>query len=405
MTQFGKDFLWGSATSAYQVEGNNSHADWWHWEKEAAKVQSGQACRHYELYPADFDLSRELAHNAHRLSIEWSRVEPEEGKFSEQEIRHYQDVILSLRQRGLAPMVTLHHFTNPLWLSRMGGWANPKAINYFLRFIEKVAPSISEQVGLWITVNEPTVYAYHAYLLGVWPPQEKSYLKALKVLNHLAQAHIRAYRLIHKIYREAGLARPQISIAQNMQAFVPCRAQPKDRFAAYIRDRWYNFWLLDKIMRRRAFDFIGVNYYSRQVAEAKNWGIAHLVMDVCEKNHHPVRKNSLGWDIYPEGLYQLLLKLKRYNLPLIITENGICTEDDSLRWDYIYTHLKSVAAAMEKGVKVNGYFYWSLLDNFEWDKGFKPRFGLVDVDYSTYKRTPRQSAYEFARVCQTGILE
>lgn len=151
-------------------------------------------------------------------------------------------------------------------------------------------------------------------------------------------------------------------------------------------------------------DFIGVNYYSRQLVEVKKWGIGNLAMDVCKNNHHPVKKNSLGWDIYPEGLYEVLLKLKKYRLPIIITENGICTSDDNLRWEYIYAHLKNICLAMEEGVNVKGYLYWSLMDNFEWDKGFKPRFGLIEVDYNTYERKVRESAGKFAYVCKTGAL-
>ena len=152
-------------------------------------------------------------------------------------------------------------------------------------------------------------------------------------------------------------------------------------------------------------DFIGVNYYSRQLVELKKWGIGNLVWDVCQDDHHPVKKNSLGWDIYPEGLYQVLLKLKKYNLPIVITENGVCTLDDNLRWEFLYGHLKNIHLAIEKGVNVAGYLYWSLMDNFEWDKGFAPRFGLIDIDYNTYKRTVRESAKKFAQVCKTGVLE
>ena len=264
---------------------------------------------------------------------------------------------------------------------------------------------MAKYVRYWITINEPNVYISHSYILGVWPPQKKSYLKAKVVEDNLLTAHIGAFRLIHKIYKELNLALPSVSIAQNVMAFVPCSFNLKNRFAAYLRDKWYNFGFLDKIKRHNAMDFIGVNYYSRQLVELKRWGLTNLAADTCERNHFPVKKNSLGWDIYPEGLYELLLKLKSYNLPLIITENGICTPDDDLRWEYIYTHLKKIHLAMEKGVNVLGYLYWSLLDNFEWDKGFAPRFGLIDLDYNTYQRTARESALKFSLVCKSGILE
>ena len=265
--------------------------------------------------------------------------------------------------------------------------------------------SLAKYVRYWLTINEPNVYVTHAYIWGVWPPQAKSYLKAKRVEDNLVSCHIKTYCLIHKIYKELNLLAPSISIAQNMQAFVACRQNLKDRFAVYLRDRWYNFGFLDKIMHYKTLDFIGVNYYSRQLAEARNWGIGSLASDICQNNHHPVKKNSLGWDIYPEGLYELLLRLKKYELPVIITENGICTPDDNLRWDYIYNHLKNIHLAMEKKIDVKGYLYWSLMDNFEWDKGFSPRFGLIDIDYNTYKRSVRESAKKFAQVCKTGVLE
>jgi beta-glucosidase len=405
MMEFPRGFLWGAATSAYQVEGNNRNADWWQWEKDTGKENSGQACRHYELYAQDFDLARDLHHNAHRLSIEWSRIEPEEGKFSQQELQHYLDVIRALRQRNIEPVVTLHHFTNPAWFSRSTGWEKPRSPSAFLRYCEFVVRALAEHVHYWITINEPTIYLSHAYIMGVWPPQARSIPMAKAVENNLIAAHIRSFRLIHSIYRESNLPAPAVGIAQHMQAFIPCTQAAKNRFAAYLRDRWYNFGIIDSITRHRAADFIGINYYSRQMVDLKKWGLSNFTRDICEKNHHPVRKNSLGWDIYPEGLYELLMKLKKYRLPIIVTENGICTENDDLRWQFIRAHLENIHRALKEGAAVTGYLYWSLMDNFEWDKGFTPRFGLLEIDYSTFARTIRNSAVRFGEVCKTGILE
>ena len=405
MIKFPQNFLWGAAASAYQVEGDNVSSDWWQWEQDAAREHSGLASRHYQLYEQDFDLAKSLNHNAHRLSIEWSRIEPEEGKFSQIELKHYLDVILSLRSRNIEPIVTLHHFTNPIWFAKSGGWQNRRSVARFLSYCEVVTRALAKYVHYWITINEPNVYIYHAYILGIWPPEVKSYLRAKLVEDNFVSAHIKAYRLIDKIYRELGLFNPCISIAQNVMAFVPCTMNLKNRFAAYLRDKWYNLGFLDKIMRHKTMDFVGVNYYSRQLVEVKKWGIANLAMDVCKNNHHPLKKNSLGWDIYPEGLYEMLLSLKKYGLPIIITENGICALDDNLRWEYIYSHLKNIHLAVENGVNVTGYLYWSLTDNFEWDNGFGPKFGLIGIDYSTYKRTVRESARLFGQVCKTGVLE
>jgi len=404
MIKFPQNFLWGAALSAYQSEGNNVNSDWWQWEKEAGKENSGMASRHYEFYERDFDLAKSLNHNAHRLSIEWSRIEPEEGKFSEQELKHYVDVILALRARNIEPLITLHHFTNPIWFSKSGGWQNRRSAAIFLRYCNFVTRALAKHVRYWVTINEPTIYITHAYVFGVWPPRIKSYIKARMVENNLVSTHIKTYRMIHKIYKELGLAEPSIGIAHYTQVYVPCTQDLKNRVASYLRDKRYNLGFLDKIMRHKTMDFVGINYYTRQSVEVKKWGMGNIAIDVVKNSPNPVKKNSLGWDIYPEGLYEMLLKMGKYRRPIIITENGICTADDNLRWEYIKDHLKNIHLAMEKGVNVAGYLYWSLIDNFEWDKGFGPRFGLIDIDYKTYKRTVRESAIKFGLVCKTGLL-
>jgi beta-glucosidase len=406
MIQFPNKFFWGAATSAYQVEGGNNNCDWSSWERQTGKEPCGAACRQYELYGPDFDLARLLNHNAHRLSIEWSRIEPEEGRFSQEEIDHYGQVLLSLRERGLEPIVTLHHFTNPLWFAKAGGWGNNKASDYFLRYAEKIIEAFCDIVHYWVTINEPMVYTYHSFIIGIWPPQEKSFLKAKSVINNLTAAHLKAYRLTHAIYQKKKLASPFVSISQHMQAFVPCSPNFRNKFAAYLKSKFFNFVFIEKLVQNKALDFIGMNYYSRSLVDVEGWGLRNLAMDVCRKNHHPLKKNSLGWDIYPQGLYDAILSLKKYKLPVFILENGICTQDDNERWDFIREHLRCVHASMQQGgPKVLGYIYWSLIDNFEWDKGFRPRFGLIEVDYRNYQRRIRESAKKFSLVCKTGIIE
>ncbi|MCX5706849.1 MAG: family 1 glycosylhydrolase [Candidatus Omnitrophica bacterium] len=274
MIQFPHNFLWGAATSAYQVEGNNSNSDWWPWEKLVhLKDHSGNACRHYELFSEDFNLAKSLNHTCHRLSVEWGRIEPEEGKFSSQEIEHYLKVILSLRERNIIPIVTLHHFTNPIWFARLGGWENKKAPQYFSRYAEKIVTALAGKVDFWVTINEPMVYTYYGYLLGLWPPQEKSIFKTKKVVDHLFSAHVKTYRLIHGIYKRLNLAEPKVSIAQNMQAFVSCTPTLRNKIAVYLRDKSYNLDFIEKSIRRRSLDFIGVNYYSRSQVELNGWGV------------------------------------------------------------------------------------------------------------------------------------
>jgi len=405
MFQFPEDFYWGAATSAHQVEGDNTNSDWWEWEKRAAKASSGAACRHYDLFRQDFDLARSLNHNCHRLSVEWSRVMPQEGRPSADQLRHYQEVISALRERGLEPVVTLHHFTNPLWFSRKGGWLNRDSEKHFLDFVENTVGALCDKVRFWVTINEPMVYVYHAYILGVWPPQEKSFLKARCATGNLASSHIKAYQLIHGIYKKKNLAPPAVSIAKNLQAFEACIPTLKNKFAVYLRERGFNSAFLERLVRHKAIDFIGVNYYTRSLVEAASWQSRSLLLDTCRKGHSRLPQNTLGWDIYPEGLYRVLLRLKRFQLPVFILENGICTGDDARRWDFIREHLLALGRAMQDGLQVRGYLYWSLLDNFEWDKGFDPRFGLIEVDYRTQERRVRESARRFAEVCKTGKLE
>ena len=399
MTKFPIDFLWGAATSAHQVEGNNKLNDWWQAEEKLAlKEASAQACLHYTLYPQDFAIAQELNHNCHRFSLEWSRIEPQNGVFDLEQIEHYRRVIKELKSRGLEPVVTLHHFTNPVWFSQLGGWSKFKLRKYFLRFVQRIVLEYAGQIKFWVTINEPLVYSSHSFLLGVWPPQEKSLLKTIKVTLNMASAHIRAYRLIHRIYREKELSPPQVSIAANLQAFEICQPNFRNKIAVYLRNKSYNFLFLDLLKRKKTLDFIGINYYGRNLVCVQSWGIRNLLTQTCQSNHQPLPKNSLGWDIYPQGLYKLLLAVKKYNLPILITENGICTEDDNLRWDYIRQHLEALLQALAQGVKIFGYIYWALLDNFEWAEGFGPRFGLVHVDYQNQKRLIRSSAHKLAQV-------
>lgn len=405
MLKFPDGFLWGAATSAYQVEGGNIRSDWWKWEEAGMlKYKCGHACRHYELFSNDFDLAKSLNHNAHRLSIEWSRIEPAEGEFSRGALKHYIDVIDALKERGIEPIVTLHHFTNPSWFTKKGGWARKDAPGYFLRYTEKIVEELCGKVRFWVTINEPLVYVYHSYVIGLWPPQERGFSNFKKVRRNFTAAHIKAYGLIHAIYERKGLRPPDVSIAHNVQFFDRYSDSLRNRIAVVLRDRVYNFGIIDELARAGTLDFIGLNYYTRRSADVRSWGMSHMLIDTPRETGSSVKKNSLGWDIYPQGLYDLCLRFNKHGLPLFILENGICTSDDDMRWDYIKEHLKAIHAAMGSGVRLLGYLYWSLLDNYEWHNGFAPRFGLIEVDYSSYKRTVRKSAENFAGVSRDNAV-
>lgn len=420
---FPDGFLWGTATSSHQVEGHNTNNDWWAWE-QAGKVQeaSGAACDHYRRFREDFNLAQSLHQNAHRFSIEWSRVEPREGVFDEEAITHYQDVVRALRERGMEPIVTLHHYTNPQWLAAQGGWTNPKIVEGFARYTERVVEALGDQVRYWLTINEPMVYATMHYLDGVGPPGARDVASFFRVVEHLIRAHAAGYHAIHR--RALSLGRTvQVSLAKHLQPFPPCRRWcPPDRFIASMTQRTYNQGFLNALTegcyrvpgRRRlripeaarTLDFIGVNYYGRVflrfVVQPHQWWGAR-----CSTRHHDrdVReRNALEWDVYPPGLHQILRWAVPYRLPVMVTENGICTADDGQRARYILNHLRQVGRALHEGMPVIGYLYWSLLDNFEWAHGYTPRFGLIEVDYRTQERRVRDSARRFAEVCRTNRL-
>ena len=210
--------------------------------------------------------------------------------FNKQELKHYKDVIIALRERNLEPVVTLHHFTNPLWFAKSGGWQNKQAREYFLRYVQIITEALCENVRYWVNINEPLVYVYHSYILGIWPPQETSFSKAKKVKENLFSAHISAYRLIHNIYRRKNLRTPWVGIAKNTQAFMPCSQSLRNRFAVYLRSRWFNFEFVQRLIRAKSLDFIGINYYTRSLVDVEGWRFKNLLLDTCRKDHSHCKK-------------------------------------------------------------------------------------------------------------------
>jgi beta-glucosidase len=416
---FPSDFLWGAATSSHQVEGHNTRNDWWAWEQAGhVKESSGAACDQYRRFAGDFDLAAQLGHNAHRFSIEWSRIEPEEGVFDEAALAHYVEVVRALRQRRLEPIVTLHHFTNPQWLAAKGGWTNRLVVERFARYTERVARALGDQVRYWLTVNEPMVYVNMHYLQGIGPPGARDMRQALRVIEHLIRAHGLSARVLH-----AAVPSAQVSQAVHLPVFVPCRRWfPPDRWVTALTDRIFNQAYLEAITEgpwrvpgvaawripeaARSIDFVGVNFYARQFVRM---GLApnQWAGVVCGVDHHPrevVERSSFEWDVCPEAFTRTLVRASRLNLPLLVTENGTWMEEDARRWQFIARHVAAMAQAMQQGARLMGYLYWSLLDNFEWAHGFTPRFGLIEVDYATQARRVRESGRRFADLCRTNRL-
>ncbi|MBI2462900.1 MAG: glycoside hydrolase family 1 protein [Candidatus Spechtbacteria bacterium] len=390
---FPKDFYFGTGTSAHQVEGDNTNNDWWQGEQDGrVKYRSGRACDSYNRYEEDFDLAKSINTNAHRFSIEWSRIEPEEGRFDEKEIEHYQKVIDALRARGIEPFVTLHHFTNPIWLAEKGGWNNSKMPEYFSRYVEFVASHI-KGVKYWVTINEPMIFGSHGYRIGDWPPFQKNSFWGYGIaVSNMVRAHKIAYRILHRINNEA-----QVGMAQANNFFDAYHNELASRLFVPIISYIINNWVWDRIGREQ--DFIGINYY--------NHNRVHVRLSHYEKwfNQNENKKvTDRGWEIYPEGIYRVVKNAARYKKPLYILENGIADEDDDQRSAYIHDHLMWLHKAMEEGIDVRGYFYWSLLDNFEWETGFTKRFGLVEVNFETFKRRMRPSGKIYGEICRTRSI-
>ncbi len=418
---FPKDFLWGAGTSSHQVEGNNTNNDWWQWEQRVPpEMRSGRACDEWNLFEEDFALAQTLGLTAHRFSLEWSRIEPSPGQFDNSALDHYRRMILSLKSKGITPIVTLNHFTIPLWLVSHGGWIADKSPELFAKYVREAIKALGSDVRYWITLNEPAVYTYKSYITGQWPPGEKSVKKAFKIVQNLGKAHVLAYENIKEVYAREDWAEPMIGIAQQVMIFEPHSERSLwDRLSARLRDRVVNHLFIKALIRGKAkvfgvlnirlpkaktLDFIGLNYYTREYVRSRGFILPDVVGDerVLENRH--IRKNSLGWEIYPQGLYKAIRAFAKYKLLFLISENGICTNDDAERSEFIVEHLKAVALAMKEGAPVIGYLYWSLLDNYEWAEGFAPRFGLIEVDYATQKRKIRYSARKFEEIIRSGKM-
>ncbi len=421
---FPKDFLWGASTSSHQVEGNNTNNDWWEWEQTRPPVtRSGQACDQWNRFEEDFKLAQALGHTAHRFSIEWSRIEPREGQFDAAALDHYREVIKSLRSKGIEPIVTLYHFTLPLWVARQGGWLSEKTPELFARYAQKVTDALGGDVHYWMTLNEPVVHAFRGYMSGEWPPGEKSTDKTLKVFKNLLLGHVLAYEKIKETYAQKGWETPMVGIAQSVLVFQPSSGYSLiDQAAAGSCDLMFNRLFVNALVQGRAcilgffyvhlprgktLDFIGLNYYTRVFVSSRGLGFPEIsgnAREAAEQFRHSGKYNFLSWEIYPEGLHVFLKEYSRYKLPLLVSENGITTNDDTERTAFIVEHTKAMARAMEEGAPVIGYLYWSLLDNYEWNEGFVPRFGLIGVDYATQERTVRDSAKKYEEIIRSGKL-
>lgn len=400
--------LLGSATAATQIEGGDENNNWARFAKEG-KVNDGStpvtADDHYNRFREDVDLMAEMGLEIYRFGIEWSRIEPSRGEYSEEAIAHYREEISYMIEKGIRPLLTIHHFTNPLWFEDMGAFENKEAPEIFLSLTKKVVESFGDLVSEYITINEPNVYATQSLLWGYWPPEKKSFGSLLCALANMVKAHVIAYNYIHEKRAEMGYSDTKVSFANHLRVFEPKNPKnPFHRIAARLSEYLFQGALTDAMMtgrrrfplpRRRGvkkgkyYDFIGINYYTRSTVS----GLADGVREGCFRN-------DLGWEIYHEGLIELSGKLaKKYGGEVYVTENGTCDNTDAFRARFIYDQLELISRVDNP---ITRYYHWSFLDNFEWREGERERFGLVHIDYKTQTRTVKESGKLYSAIIRDG---
>ncbi len=413
---FPPDFLWGTATSSHQVEGNNIGSDWWAWEQEPDRIlnnhKSGPACNWWENAEADLDQAAEMGNNAHRMSLEWSRIEPEPSVFDRDALDRYRQILQAMIDRDIDPMVTLHHFSNPMWLVEKGDFNSDIVIEYFQRYTSRVIDSLGDLVSKWITINEPLIYFYMRYMGRAFPsPSRHGLLGGFEAVRQMLRCHAAAYHTIKDKYPQA-----EVGVAKSMPVFEGItNGNFLDNWLADRADYFFNrSWMQSMVdgkirwpygrgrMRHLAgsFDFVGINYYTRYKVKfpprhgffENNWDEDAVVSD-----------GNYG-EVYPYGLYQSIKAALSYNKPIYITENGLPDKEDKLRPAFILDHLRQIWHAISFCYPVMGYYHWSLTDNFEWDRGWAQRFGLISLDPETQARQWRPSAHLYAEICKNNVI-
>ncbi len=405
-TSFPDGFLWGTSSAAHQVEGDNRNNDWWEFEQQPGRIANGDtseiACDHYHRYREDFSLLRELNQNAHRLSIEWSRIEPVEGEFDARQMRHYRDVLGELREQGIQPMLTLHHFTSPLWFTRRGGWRAAGSPRAFLPFVRRVVDELGDLVSMWCTINEPSIYAVQGWLNGEFPPGHHGDIAALyRVSSNLRRAHELAYEVVKRRWPDSP-----VGLSHHKFLFMPATPKRRDRWAARTAQLVMDSWPVAPGRLRRIVeatsDYIGIAHYHIQLTAFD----PRRPQDqfIRRFNMPGVQVSDMGWSADPQWMRLVLNELKALGKPVYITENGLGTMDDERRRRYLVDVLSNVQLAIQDGVDVRGYFHWTNMDNFEWGRGYQVRFGLIDVDRKTLERTIKPSGRLYSRIAKANAV-
>jgi beta-glucosidase len=389
MTTLPEGFVWGVAASAHQIEGGNWNNDWWAFEHRAGTPcvdVSGDACDSRHRYADDIALVRDLGFATYRISLEWSRIEPEDGEFSRAELAYYRRVLATCLENGVAPAVTFHHFTNPRWVAERGGWAEPAIVDLFTRYCERAVAELGDLMTLGCTINEPNIVSLHGFLTARFPPALQDFTLYARANDHLRAAHRRAYDAL-----KAGPGDFPVGLCVAMSDWwtPPGGEAGIERARSMHEDSF--------LEATRGDDFIGVQAYTRN-----RIGLDGMPM---EPDADTRMVESMGYEYWPGALEAAVRHaVDVTGNPVYVTENGIGVEDDTVRIEYVTEALQGLGRCLDDGLDVRGYSYWSLLDNFEWVEGYAPRFGLVAVDRETFERTPKPSAAWLGGIARSGRL-
>lgn len=418
--KLGYDFMLGTATASTQIEGGDTGNTWYKWCEEGHILDSSScinACDHWNRVEQDIEILKSLNVQTYRMSLEWSRIEPSPGKFSIEAIEHYRWEIQQLVDNNIAPLVTLHHFSEPQWFQDMGGWLKPENSCLFIEYVRRVVESLGDLVSDWVTFNEPNVYTNMGYGIGIFPPGRKNPLEALLVMAEIINTHIELYHLIHKIRSERDFpGKTRVGAAMHIRVFHghSCFGKMIAAIVDYLFHELFMVGMTTGILlpplvykgykhnKGVYADFLGINYYTRNIVEFALDPNHYFYKFVNDRN---LGKTDNGWDIYPEGIYRVCKKYySRYRLPVFITENGISDRNDDKRPEFIASHLACLSRAIKEGVQVERYYYWTTMDNFEWLEGETTDFGLYDCNFGNQERTPRKSAWLYSQICKRKEL-
>lgn len=400
LSTFPGDFLWGATVSAHKVEGGNFDNDWWRWEQRPTRIADGatsaRAADHFNRYEEDFSLARKLGLNAMLVSLEWSRIQPVIDAFDETAIAHYAAVFDCLRTQGIEPVCVLHDVTRPAWFANTGGWHRAGAAVYFEHYVDRVAEALGQKCRWWIPIYEPEFARSMSHVDRLWPGDAKAGGDPVRTM---AQAHVRAYHALHGVRPDAMVG---VSVRTGITLPLDEHSAWDVRAAQRLRRRRHHHFLQTLKLEDGGdchYDFLGISYYGRQLVRFAPFDVRRRFARVVDGSGRPVPPDRTQAD--PRGLREVLLEMGRYAVPMLVTGNGIATQQDGERCAYLLEHLWALQHAMADGVNVRGYFHNALLDGFEWTFGYQARHGLIHVDRETQARTPNGSAFLYQDICRT----